>query len=64
MYVSLCNCLKITKKDLSKLKSLLWWTVGESDSRLSDANRLHYHYANGPQINHQLLRRGLLDSPK
>ncbi len=25
-----------------------WWTVGESDSRLSDANRLHYHYANGP----------------
>ncbi len=22
--------------------------MGESNSRLSDANRLHYHYANGP----------------
>ena len=30
--------------------SIFWWTVGESDSRLPDANRLHYHYANGPQI--------------
>lgn len=25
-----------------------WWTMGESNSRLSDANRLHCHYANGP----------------
>lgn len=24
------------------------WTMGESNSRLSDANRLHCHYANGP----------------
>ena len=26
----------------------VWWTVGESDSRLSRARRLHCHYANGP----------------
>ena len=24
------------------------WTMGESNSRLPDANRMHYHYANGP----------------
>ena len=27
----------------------LWWTMGESNSRIPDANRTHYHYANGPQ---------------
>ena len=26
------------------------WTVRESNSRLSDANRVHCHYANGPQF--------------
>ena len=24
--------------------------MGESNSRTSDANRVHYHYANGPKI--------------
>ena len=33
-----------------KLSIILYkrWTVGESDSRLSRARRLHCHYANGP----------------
>jgi hypothetical protein len=28
--------------------NLKWWTVGESNSRLSHAKRLHCPYANGP----------------
>src|SRR5258708_6747785 len=30
------------------LLKIFWWTVRESDSHLPDANRMHYHYANGP----------------
>ena len=26
------------------------WTMGESNSRHPDANRAHYHYANGPAL--------------
>ena len=31
------------------------WTVGESDSRLPDANRMHCHYANGPLMSDESL---------
>ncbi len=32
------------------LSVLYWWTMGELNSRPPDANRVHYHYANGPRI--------------
>ena len=32
-----------------KRESIVMWTMGESNSRIPDANRTHYHYANGPQ---------------
>lgn len=30
------------------IRIISWWTMGESNSRTSGANRVHYHYANGP----------------
>ena len=35
-------------------ENALWWTMGESNSRTSDANRVHYHYANGPSFKKSL----------
>jgi hypothetical protein len=33
------------------------WTMGESNSRLPDANRMHCHYANGPENNSKIKTR-------
>ena len=31
------------------------WTVGESDSRPRNANAMHYHCANGPDVHYTKL---------
>ena len=35
---------------------LLWWTVGESNPRIRNANAVYYHCTNGPQLHYKQRR--------